>query len=600
MMDLPSRCNRLALMLLLALVLPLVAACGSPATPTGQGTQLTAPAAQEPTTASAAEEPTTAPATEPPPTEEGAAQTPSEGGKILRVQTSTYPDVIDPQKSSFANEISVLSLNYEGLTKLDQDLKAVPAAAESWEFNDSGDEITFKLRADLQYSDGEPLTSENFRYAIERTCDPETAGEYQSILFEIIGCQEFATAPMTDTAAIEAGREKLAEGVLTPDERTLILRLTNPAPYYTFIAGLWVMYPARQDLIEAGGEDWWKDPTKQIGNGPFQVTQMTTDQLISLEANPNYWEGKPKLDGLEFVFIKDSAVALEAYKAGQVDIMAPDPSQIPALKADPVLSKEFLSYPGANSYAFGFNLTKEPFQDKKVREAFAYALDRQTYCEVIRNGDCIPSLSWIPQGLPGSVAAEEYAFNPEKAKQALAESSYGGPEALPEVKLTYNSDDPAAQPRIEWIAGQLRDILGINVTLDPTDGTTLTAMRKDPATYPQACIFCSNWFQDYPDPQNWLSVLYTCDSIAAQRISYCNPKFDELTDAADRELDPTKREQLYEQASEVLNEDLPLPYVYNLAVIFLVKPEVTGYKTTVADVQWPGQWGSMLTVDINR
>jgi oligopeptide transport system substrate-binding protein len=196
--------------------------------------------------------------------------------------------------------------------------------------------------------------------------------------------------------------------------------------------------------------------------------------------------------------------------------------------------------------------------------------------------------------------AEEYAFNPDKAKQALAESTYGGPEGLPEIKLTYNSDDPAAQPRIEWIAGQLRDILGINVTLDPTDGTTLTAMRKDPETYPQACIFCSNWFQDYPDPQNWLSVLYTCNSIAAQRISYCNPKFDELTAQADRELDPAKREQLYEQASQILNEDLPLPYMYNLANVFLVKPEVTGYKTTPADVQWPGQWGSMLTVDITR
>ena len=188
-----------ALVLLLICIVPLLAACGAPeGTPAAQNT--------EPTTASAASEPAAPEPTQAAPTEEAlATEPPSEpsapdpveaatDGKVLRVQTSTYPDVVDPQKSSFANEISILSLNYEGLTKLDKDLKAVPAAAEKWEFSEAGDVITFTLRPDLKYSDGTPLTSENFRYAVERTCNPETAGEYQSILFEIIGCQDFATA----------------------------------------------------------------------------------------------------------------------------------------------------------------------------------------------------------------------------------------------------------------------------------------------------------------------------------------------------------------------------------------------------------------------
>ena len=104
----------------------------------------------------------------------------------------------------------------------------------------------------------------------------------------------------------------------------------------------------------------------------------------------------------------------------------------------------------------------EPFTDKKVREAFAYAFDRETYCDEIRNGDCVPTLSWIPEGVsPARSTPDQYAFDPEAAKQALAESSYGGPESLPEIKMSYNADDPAAQPRVEWVAGSYRDILGV-------------------------------------------------------------------------------------------------------------------------------------------
>ncbi len=599
----PNSRSTLSPMLLLVLLLPLLAACGSPNAPS-TGAAVT-PGAAEPDSAASAPTPAETTVSDTSTTEPTAADTTnapagSAGGKVLRVHVITYPDVVDPQKSSFSNEISIVGLAYEGLTKLDNQLNAVPAAAEKWEFNSAGDVITFTLRSGLQYSDGSPLTAENFRYAIERNCDPNTAGQYQSSFFEIAGCADFATAPVTDTAALEAGRQKLAEGVQTPDEQTLVLNLTNPAPYFPYIAGLWPMYPVKQELVEQGGEDWWKDPANHVGNGPFTITRMEEDQLITLEANENYWEGRPKLDGLEYVYQKDTSVALEAYRAGQIDLMAPDPSQLPLIREDPVLSKELLIYPGANSYAWGFNLTKEPFNDKKVREAFAYAIDRQTYCEIVRNGDCVATLSWIPEGIPGALETDRYAYDPEKARQALAESSYGGPEGLPEIKLSYNSDDPAATPRVEWIAGQLRDGLGINVTLDPTDGKTLVDMRKNPETYPQACVFCNAWGQDYPDPQNWLSIYWTCDATFAQRVGYCNEEFDELTAAADVELDPDKRAELYQQAGEQLLEDLPGPFMYNLANIFLVKPEITGYTKTAADSQFVGQWGSLLTIDINR
>lgn len=413
---------------------------------------------------------------------------------------------------------------------------------------------------------------------------------------DIVGCQEFAETDPSDQAAYETARQKL--GVEAPDERTLIVRLVAPAPYFPTIASLWVFYPARQELIEQGGEDWWKDPKLQIGNGPFQMVEVVEEQRIRFVANANYWEGRPKLDAVEIIYQKESSVALEAYRAGQIDMFSPDPSQLPATKNDPELFKQLVTYPGATTINLSFNLTKEPFTDRKVREAFSYAFDRKTYCEQIRNGDCVPTLEWIPPGIPGHVGIQKYGFDPEKARQALAESSYGGPVKLPEIKLTYNSDDPAARPRVEWIAGQFWEVLGVTITLEPVDGKTLVAMRKDPSTYPQMVF--AGWIQDYPDSQNWLSVYWKCDATFAQRFGYCNKQFDEIVTKADQELDQQKRIELYKQAETLLVNDVPGPFLYNVLNTWLVKPYVTGYSPTPSDDAFPGEFASLMTLDIQR
>ena len=547
-----------------------------------------APDASEPTTA-----PAVAPASALPATPADSAEA---SGNVLRVHQLAYPDTVDPQKGSFTNEIVVMATNYEGLTRLDQDLQSVPAAAEKWEFNERGDELTFTLRDGLTYSDGSPLTADNFRYAIERTCDPNTAGQYQAILFEIVGCADFAAAPITDTATFEAARDAL--GVEAPDERTLQVKLTHPAPYFPYIAGLWVMFPIRAELVEAGGESWWQHAENHLGNGPFQITEINEDQLIVLKANERYWGGRPKLDGVEFVYQTDPAVALAAYRAGQLDIAWPDPSDIPGIKSDPELSKQLVNYPSAATTQLQFNLAKAPFDDSKVREAFAYAFDRTTFCEQILNGTCVPTLSWIPEGVPGYIASQQFAFDPAKAKATLAESSYNGSAGLPEIKYTYNASNPSEQPRAEWIAGQYRDILGIEIILDPVDIKTLIANTKSNETYPQLSI--GGWVQDYPDPQNWLSVYWTSTSIFAQNMGYSNTELDALLAQADVELDPAKRIPLYEQAGQILVDEQPGVFLFNNAVNVLVKPEVTGYQITPSDTEWPGQWTSLLTVDVQR
>ncbi|MGI8643596.1 MAG: peptide ABC transporter substrate-binding protein [Thermomicrobiales bacterium] len=528
-----------------------------------------------------------------------------DGGKVLRVHQTTYPDVFDPQKSSFTNEIDILALAYEGLTKLDENQETVPAAAESWEFNDDATQITFTLREDLQYSDGSPLTAENFRYAVERTCDPNTAGQYQSILFEIVGCEAFASLGTDDEGEIvefsdedyEAARDEL--GVSTPDEQTLVIDLVAPAPYYATIAYMWVFYPVKQEIAEANPEDWWQDAENHIGNGAFKIDSIDEGQLVTFSANENYWDGPPILDGIEYVYQGESAIALEAYQAGDLDIMQLDPSQLPQVQNDPQLSEEYLAYPIAATFNLAFNLTQEPFDDIKVREAFSYAFDRETYCTEIRNGDCTPTLSWVPEGIPGSITTDQFGYDPAAAVEALEASTYGSADALPEIAMYYNSDDTANTARAEFVAGMYRDVLGVDITLEPTEGTALVDLRKNSETFPQM-LLVGGWIQDYPDPQNWLSVYWRCDTTFAERVGYCNEEFDELVRQGDTTIDEEERFPFYEEAGQILIDDVPGPFLYNLNNTVLVKPFVTGYTPSASDAEWPGQFGSLLTLDIDR
>ena len=174
-----------------------------------------------------------------------------------------------------------------------------------------------------------------------------------------------------------------------------------------------------------------------------------------------------------------------------------------------------------------------------------------------------PTLSWIPPGVPGSIETDKYGFDPDAAKQALADSSYGGPENLPEIKLSYQQRHFRARSEaVEWIAGQFRDILGIELELEPIDGTTLTAMRKDATTHPQLLYF-GGWFQDYPTRRTGSASSGPATPRSLNRVGYCNEDFDALTKKGDTTVDQDERMTYYEQAGQVLVDDVPGPFLFN-------------------------------------
>jgi oligopeptide transport system substrate-binding protein len=532
---------------------------------------------------------------------------------VLRVNLGTYPDIVDPQKSSFVNEIAHLKLIYEGLTRLDNNLNTVPGAAD-WEYNASGTEITFTLREGLKYSDGSVLNAMRYEYSLFRNIDPATAGEYAQITENIVGAENYRNhdpnlsadevAALKDAVQIQAldmsgnactDYEQVdcrvlkvgLDGNLTTPEQ-------DPCPFFHTIASLWVTYPAKEELISEGGENWWNSSKFQVGNGPFILSALEPFVRAYFVPNPNYWRGVATYD-LEFRYITDTAVQFEAYKNNEFDIVILGAEDLATVQQDPTLNAEANIYPGSCTFALMFHQLKEPFTDQKVREAFAYALDRDTWVQDVLKGLGAPTLTWIPPGFPGYDATENrWGFDTEAAKQAIADSSYGSIDKLPPITLTF-SDTPRNRVRYEWLAGKYQENLGVSMELNPVESTTYTALTKDIETAPQ--VYILGWCADYPDPQNWLSVYWKTGAFG-ERIGYSNPELDALLAQADSTVDPTERMGLYDEAQKLLIAGAPVAMFWNNVNSYLVKPWVKDLAKTPMDSGWPGD-NDPLTITID-
>lgn len=562
-----------------------------------------APAATE-APATGAEQPA---ATEAP---AAATEAPAPGAvreNVLRVNTGTYPDIIDPQKSSFVNEIAHLNKVYMGLTTLNEKLETIPGAAESFTFNDDATELVFVLKPGLLYSDGSVLNAKRFEFAFQRNIDPATAGEYASITDEIVGAPEWRAADTTaadyDPEVFKAAlgvKASHADGAACVDYEdaecnTLTMNFSKPAPYFATIAGIWVGYPAKEENIAEGGDIWWTSSKYQVGNGPFVWQSVEPFVKSVFVPNANYVGAGIPTYTLEFSYITDSAVAFEAYKNGEFDVVASAAEDLPVIDADADLTAQHVKYAGSCTTKIQFSLhptwngQPNPLADPKVREAFAFAYNAEGWVTDVDGGLGSATWSWIPPGYPGYDAASPLKFDVEAAKAALAAASepFNSAEKLNAMglKMTYAAS-ARNQQRHEWLAANYKENLGVDLALDPVEPTTFTALQKDPDTYP---LFSrGGWCADYPDPQNWLSVYWRSDTTFANRFGYNNPAFDELVNKGDVETDPTARMEYYAQAQQILLADIPAAFGYNSLNHYLVKPWVTGFNTTPQDGTYPG------------
>ncbi|AQX74824.1 peptide ABC transporter substrate-binding protein [Dehalococcoides mccartyi] len=502
--------------------------------------------------------------------------------QVFRVNLAGEPNTIDPNKASWATERSVIMLLFVGLLDFNSDLSLKAACAQeiptvaNGGISADGLTYTFKVKSNVTWSDGSKVTAHDFEYSIKRMLDPDTAAEYASFYFDIVGAAAFNAAASADAATKTALRN--AVGVTAVDDTSLRITLAQTRPTFLSIMALWPTSPVKESVITAKG-NLWTEAGNLIGNGPYTLKEWVHQDHMTFTLNTNYWDTKPTLTEIKYLMILDATQELSAYKNGELDMARVPVGTETATLADPVYGKQVVRNNDLSTYAFQFNVNKAPFDNLLVREAMSCAIDRVAFVEQVRGGVGTPAYSWIPPGMPGYDAdlGKDFAFNVTKAKQLLADAGYPNGVGMPELKFQY-ADTASNRTIAQFLQAQLKTNLNLDLTLEPMEPAAFSAFVNSE----QHTWAWFGWGADYPDPDNWLPDLFGTGG-GNNHTGYSNPAFDTLARQAMMELDNTLRLQMWAQAQEIVMADMPIVTMFYRERFYVVQPYVKGLEPTGMD-----------------
>jgi oligopeptide transport system substrate-binding protein len=528
----------------------------------------------------------------------GGAQSDVDPEGHITLNTASEPDTIDPQKSSFVNEIAQAAFVFEGLMTFDsKTTKPAPAAAAAQpKVSADGLKYTFTLRDGLKYSDGEAMTAKHFEYGFLRGCDPTAAGDYAFVLYIIVGCEAYNHVDTKAATPAELSAARAKVGVKAISDKEIEFTLTDPAPYFVPITALWQGWPVRESDVTKGG-DKWTEPATYIGNGPFKLTEWKHNEKLVFERNDNYRK-KIQIKKVTKVMINEAAVSFAAYRNNELDLIGVSPTTLRTVEGDAELKAQMTDVGGSCTFYYGFNVRRPPFDDINVRMAFAKSIDRVAYVKDVEQGiGKVADGGFIPPGFPGyDNTDKEQAYDVAAAKALLDKASPASKAGLNGVKFTFSSN-ATNKARAEWAQSQWKTNLGVTVELDPVQSTAYSALFRKGLDSPQ--LFYLGWCADFPDAQNWHSTVWQTDGISAGRTGYSSTAFDAKTKAADKEGDAAKRDAAYLEAGKMLSKDVPAAWIYYEAGKRLTKPWIKGIVDNPIDYGIPGYF-SLETVYVAK
>ncbi|MBV9121197.1 MAG: hypothetical protein JOZ39_10855 [Chloroflexi bacterium] len=516
----------------------------------------------------------------------GAASAPASGtaaAKAFRYNIGDEPASIDPaQDQDTTQDFVIMQLNTT-LVYPDKDLNIKPGLAEKWDVSSDGKTYTFHLRSGLKWSDGSAFTAKDVEYSFKRLFDPATASPYTDIVKGISGSEAYFSSKSKDPAELQKLRDAI--GVKATDDNTVVFTLTEPEAFFLSTLFNGATAPVSQANVEKN-KDKAFDAPNFVGTGPFRLQAWQHKSRMQMVPNGNFYGGSPKIN-LDLVMISEPTATLAAYKNNEIDStggVTLGAADIRAAQADSSLSKEVLQWTELGTYYLEYNISKKPFDNVKVRQALAYAIDRQGLVDKVLAGQGQPATSLIPPGMPGHLDATGPGYDVNKAKQILADAGFPDGKGLPSnIVASYNNLGTWAQV-MQFVQANLQAI-GVNIQLDPRESKTyFNEMRQDASP-----MFRAGWSSDYPDPDDWYRILFLSSS-SQNYGKYNNPQYDQLVKQAAGEPDQAKRLQLYKQADDILQNDQPVTFWYWSKRIRLVKPTVKGLVTTGQDGGLPGKF----------
>jgi oligopeptide transport system substrate-binding protein len=483
-----------------------------------------------------------------------------DGGTFLRLGVD--PPTLDPHLNTDASSALYAVEIFGGLMTIDQKIAIVGDLAEGWDVSPDGTTTTFRLRPEATFHNGRPVTATDVKWSLERAADPITESFNAAVfLSDIVGVDD----KLTGLANNISGVEIINDHTIT---------ITTDAPKAYFLSKL--TYPVSFVLDRenvAIGPSWILEPN---GTGPFKMTEYRPGEVLRLTRFDDYHLEPAKLDEVEFLLSGGNSMLM--YENDEIHVTGIGLSLLQGVRdpSNPLSSEVVTALPQFDVDYFGLNTTEPPFDDIKVRQAFNYAIDRQTLATTLLQDLVVPAAGILPPGFPGyNPDLVGYNYDPDKARQLIQESKYGDTGELPRITLTVpGSFGAAISPSIEAMLAMWEENLGVEISILQTEW----AIYLQDLHQNRFQMFGGlGWIADYPDPENFLDVLFHSES-ANNHSEYTNLQLDRLLQLARVEQDEAVRFDLYHQSEEIIVDDAPwIPLWHSNGGYVLVKPEVSDY-----------------------
>lgn len=493
--------------------------------------------------------------------------------QVLYIANGDEPQALDPHITTGAPDFHVISSMFEGLTALNpKTLELEPGAAASWELSDDLMTYTFHMQPEGRWSNGDPVTAQDFVYSWQRAMSPELANQYAYMMYFIEGAEAFGQGETTDFSTV---------GVKALDDKTLQVKLTSPTPYFLQILDHHTYYPVHPATIEKFGGmtarvSKWTLPGNLVSNNAFKLKHWELNKVIEVVPNEHYWDADVvKLKGIHFYPISQQQVEERAFRSGQVHLTFTPQMAIEKIATYDQNEPELIHKdPGYSNYFYIFNTTREPFDDVRVRKALSYAIDRESLVKRVTKGGEVPAYHFVPPDPEGHQPKSYFTYDVEKAKALLAEAGFPNGEGFPAFDILYNTHDNHRKIALA-IQQMWRTNLNIQANLTNQEWKVYlnTQQNKDYDVSRKA------WIADYLDPSNFYDLLLSYGGN--NDTGWKSAEYDALVEEAQHELDTTKRWALYEQANKILSDEMPIAPLYFTSDINLIRPNVKNWYGNV-------------------
>jgi oligopeptide transport system substrate-binding protein len=456
----------------------------------------------------------------------------------ITINWGAEPPSLDPGLATDTTSSNILVNIMDPLVKLDENLNPEASLAQSWEVSADGKTVTFQLRSDGRWTNGDPVTAQDFEYSWKRTLSPELGADYAYQFYGIVGAEEY------NSCEKNCARLRDRVGVTAVNDSTLRVQLTSAQPWFLQQAAHHSFLAVHPATVQRHGERW-TEPENIVTNGPFQLAQWAHNSRIDL-TKWNGWRGADtvSLNRVNGLMLTEGTTSVQAFEAGESDVqLTIPPNDVTRLKETP----EYGQYPALGTYYYGLNVKK--VTDVNQRRAMALAVDRRTIIDNITRADQLPASGYTPQGMPGfDSITPKSEWLPERADLDRAKELMQNVQN-PKRQLTlYYNNDPAHKAIAVAVQAQWKE-LGIDVNLKVQEWAQFLEFIGPPPNQ-DVDVFRLGWIGDYVDAMNFLEQ-WTCDS-GNNNTNYCNPAYDRLVARARGTKDNQQRFELYAQLEEML------------------------------------------------